>query len=756
MQSNSTFELIARFLLVAAVFLLSGYAWVCGLHGRDRLAWPLRWALGFAWSFAVFGTLAAPFLWFQLSFARFLSVFYPAWAIFGLAALIAYFWGARAERRRQDGASKTADETTPKQTGRALPPTSHKARLLLLGYLGALLLAGLAWVTDPQERLGILYMSPLLLLLGSYGAWRLYSLSGSLFDFTAADDGPAPRLWIALAVVAILGQAASAVIYSRPDWDDCYYLAAVLDYEQAEALNDQEPTHREGFEVNPVQRMLCWELLGAVVSHVSGATPMVLFHSLWSGLIVLLAYAAYSGLFAEFVPRRWVPIALLGLSGVYVWGISSHNTASNFLLPRPWQAKTILMHVLMPVLVVSLARYVRQPSWRWWLTLSACALASLTMSLSAIFLEVMLAACLAPVLLLALGRRWRVLVGVGIALAPLLAAGLFFRGNARVQSVSQVVPADAITWKAAVESYTAYGSAEVIWMLSLPLLAVLLRDRWRRTYLVSFPFVLAFTFANPLLYHQVAKNLTSYVTYFRMWWLFPIGPGLAVLFALSVRALNRGAHGRMGVALGSVTALAGLLATFWLPNLHVWSSRNNFLGALGAPALAANLEKIPADLAPLVPILAAKADIRQSSILCTEQIASFLTGYSRDFRFVQTRPMYTPYQFYSVGRGSEGLERHAMTRVLHGEPLPADLSRANFAELKGVFGEKAFLQIFEPYFRNQTRESFPELCDRFHVQYVVTGPDDLADALLEQAGFQPERRSGKCALWSRHAAPKGD
>jgi Family of unknown function (DUF6077) len=750
MHSNSMFELIARFLLIAAVFLLPGYSWVCGLHGRDRLAWPLRWALGFAWSFAVFGTLAAPFLWFQLSFSRFLSVLYPAWAIFGFAALIAYAWRARAERRHQKLASEPADVIAHLPSGSTPPRTSRKARLLLLGYLGTLLLAGVAWVTDPQERLGILYTAPLLLLAGTYVAWRVCALSGSLLDFTAADDAPAPRLWITLAMVAILGQAASAVIYSRPDWDDCYFLAAVLDYQQAEVLNDQEPTDREGFEVNPVQRTLCWELLGAVVCHLSGASPLVLFHSLWPGIIVLLAYAAYSGVLAEFIPRRWVPIALLGLSGVFVWGISSHNSASNFLLPRPWQAKTILLHVLMPLLVVSLARYVRQPCRRWWLTLSACAVAGLTMSLSAIFLGVMLAACLAPILLLALRRPWRVLVGLGLALAPFLAAGLFFRGNARVQSVSQVVPAGASTWMAAVDSYTAHGSAEVIWILSLPLLAVLLRDRWRWSYLVGFPFALALTFANPLLYHLVAKNLTSYVTYFRMWWLFPIGPGLAVLFALSVRALSRGAHGRMGIAFGSVTALAGLLAAFWLPNLHVWSSRNNFLGALGTPALAANLEKIPADLAPLVPVLAAKADIRQSRILCTEQIASFLTASSRDFRFVQTRPLYTPYQLYSVGRGTEGLERHAMTRVLRGEPLPADLSRVNFAELKSVFGEKAFLQIFEPYFRNQTHESFPELCDRFQVEYVVTGPEDLADALLEQAGFRPERRSGKCALWSRH------
>src|SRR5437763_1416923 len=86
MSGYLPYALIFRFLIVAAAFLLPGYAWVVWLHGRDGIGRPLRWALGFAWSMAFFGLLGWPFLWFRLSFASFLSVLYLGWAIFILVA----------------------------------------------------------------------------------------------------------------------------------------------------------------------------------------------------------------------------------------------------------------------------------------------------------------------------------------------------------------------------------------------------------------------------------------------------------------------------------------------------------------------------------------------------------------------------------------------------------------------------------------------------------------------------------------------
>jgi hypothetical protein len=780
MPSHIPYLPILKFLWSFALFLLPGYAWVSWLHRRDQLVWPGRWALGFVWSFALFGIIGTPFLWFGGSFAGFLSVLYPTWALFALASTIAWVRPVTpfplVGEGRGGGSREALEAASPHpnprpQEAREARGWSPRPQLFLVVYLGAAMAAGWLWVTDPLERKGILYGAPLILMIGYFAARFFRSRCNSLLEFTAHDESVPPKLWSVAAAVVILLQATSAVIYSRPDWDDCYYLAAVLDYEQAQVLNNQEPTHREGFPVKALQRPLCWELWGAVLSHESGVNPMALYHTLLPGLLVLLAYGAYTGLLAEFVPKRWVPIALLGLSAVNLWGISSHDTPMNLFLTRAWQAKSVLTHLLIPMLVISLVRYLARPSWRWWLSIVACVVCSLAMSLSAIFMEFILLAALTPVLLWTLNARQNTparrtesipfhvpslarkdaksLAGVALAASPLVLVGLYFSATAEVQKVGQVIPGHSRSWQAALAYYTEHGCAEVIWILSLPILAILLAARWRRAYLVIFPLVLGLTFANPLFYDIVAQHLTSYVTYARVWWLLPVAPGLGALLALSVRALVKGARGRLEVGLALFVTAAALLLTAALPNLYVWSPRNNFLGSLGAPRLAENMEKMPAGLKSIAQLLADAPNIRQTRLLCNEQVASFLTPYSRDFRFVQTRPLYTPYRLYEAGRGQEGLERYAMSRVLQGEPIPWDLSKVNYTELKAIFGDQAFFQVFESYFEHQRHLTFRELCDRLHVEYVVTGPDDRPAPLLADSGFRVLQRSDAFILWHR-------
>ena len=100
-------------------------------------------------------------------------------------------------------------------------------------------------------------------------------------------QAPPPRSWT-IAAAALIGlQALSSAVYSRPDWDDCYYLAAAVDYEHAAALNAEEPTHHEGLPPMTHMRLLSWELSGATLSHFSRLSVAALFHTLLPPLLVL-------------------------------------------------------------------------------------------------------------------------------------------------------------------------------------------------------------------------------------------------------------------------------------------------------------------------------------------------------------------------------------------------------------------------------------------------------------------------------------
>jgi hypothetical protein len=740
---------LVRFLAALLAFVLPGYGWATWLHRSDRFGRPVRWALGFAWSFAVFGLIGWPFLWYGYSFAAFLSCLYPAWGLFALVGTVAYV---------QSRLSKIEDREpteAPAQSSILNPRSStglRKAGLLLCLWVGLAAAAGCAWVWGEEwGRFGVVCAAPVLLFGGYLAARRFRETWGPVLEFTPEDDAPAPRLWTATAVGLILLQAVSSAVYYHPNCDDCFYLAAVLDYQHAEVLNDQDPTHREGFPMPVIHRTLCWELWGAVLCHVTGLSASAVFQSLLAGVMVLLFYAAYAALLAEYLPRRWLPLALLGLSAYHLWGISGQATAADHFLSRPWQGKAVLLHLAVPLTILLLTRYAARPSWRGWLSLTAMVVFGVAVSLSAVFMAFMLVACLTLGLLwTARGGRVRIVTGAVLSIVPLVLCGLAIRAAVQADAVMQVKATYRSPWLEALVLYGPYGSAEVIWLFSLPIVAALLGVRRRGVYLIVFPLLLGITFANPLLYDVVAPHVTSYYTYYRLWWLFPVGPGLAVLLALTVRFLCRTAFaGVRSAHLPLGLAAAGLVFSFALPGICIWSPRDEFTGPLCTPTLADNLDKLPPDLVPLAQCLAQDPEVRHGRVLCGDVVATFLAPYSRDFRFVQTRPMYTLYLFATAGKPREGLERHLLDVIRHHGGVPAEFDVVDWAELRFLGDDDAVQRMFGSPPRMPADLDVGTLLARYNVIYVLTDPTDQPGRVFKENGYRVVKQQGSFVLWQK-------
>jgi hypothetical protein len=735
---------VVLFLTAFAGFLCPGYLLATALSHAENLGRPTRCALGFAFSFAAFAVVGAPFLWFGYSFAGFLSLLYPVWGVFTVLAGVVWY----LTRRVGDTAAPVRPESSPPVS--MTPAARSRSRTVLVAYLAATLLAGWAWASGTgHERQTWVFAAPLLLVAGCGIAWRFRRAFGSLIRFDSTDDEPAPRLWTAIAAGVILLQAVSAVVGDRAEWDDCFYLAAAADYQQAEVLNEQEPTYREGFPMPTAYRLLCWELWGASLCHLCGVGPAILFHSFLPGLLVLLVYAAYAGLLGQLVPRRWLPLALLGLSAVHLWGISSHWTAANYLLPRVWQSKAVLLHLALPLLTLLLLRFALRPSWRVALSLAVCAVFALALSRSATFLVVVLVGCLTLSLWRATeARRARLLAGAALLLVLAAGVGLFLWDKVRPTQEGLWQPQRASSWLIVVDDYTRFGCVEVIWLLSLPLLAALAVGRRAVACLVIFPVILAATVVNPLLFDFVAGHFTTYDLYLRLLWLFPVALGLAVLFALTVRFLAVTWGRRRSVAFPLGLALSGLALTFLLPSIFVWGPRNAFLGPLAGPRLAANLEKMPADLVPLARRLADDPEIKNVRILCNPDVASFLTPFSRDFRFVQTQTRYLSLTVESNGEPSDGLVRHILASVLTRAELPPTYGDYDLSEMRDLFGQPFTSGRFRLLADNRTHLDARELLTTYRVKYVILAPNDRGADLFERNGYRVAERHGDLSLWA--------
>jgi hypothetical protein len=793
--------LLPLFAIALALFMLPGLVWVLWLHRGDRFGWPLRVTLGFIWSFALFSLLGGPFLWYGGTFGTFLIVVYNVWPICTLAGL----W--LSSRSPASANVPEVRETERTQVKRAVTPQRTASALIGYALAAAYGLAGSAclysWAALQGAAQGrILILSPLLLGIGTLAAVLLRRPLLANLQFTAEDDDEGPLLWTMTAGLLIVCQAAAVSVVFRPDWDDCFNLAAVRDYPESPFLNSRNPISLDPGAVNVTHRVLCLELWGSVLCHLTGADPQTLFHSLLPGLLVLACYAAYAGLIGQIVPRRWVLLSLVGLSAYFVFGLCGPYGGTNHFLIRIWQGKALLPHLAMPVTATMLLRFARRHDFASWASLVASVCAGLGFSTSAIFLDAALIGCLSLALVPTIlrGRQETVAAGSGntllgtlkflgaaaAACLPLAVEGLailagMHRGEEVGHSGAPVAANPAAShalqvWFAILDSTTiGQGCADLLWLFLLPLLGLLLCEYRRLAYPVVYPLLLLATFANPWLCYQMATYVTSKDAYYRLFWLFPAGPGLGMTFALLGRLAAKAAHSAdrgLWRHLPLIVAAAGGLLLAALPGLFVWGPENNN-GPYMVAGLGRNPQKMPPDLVQIARFLESDPHAEEHPILSGEEVASFLTPWSSRFRYVLTRLFYLP------GFGVEAQYRQATEPYLLLQVAYAGKSADELRKLRYLVGATA--TISPELFRQADKlpplpqadllprmAEVPELIRRHRVDYLITSPplwlagpgsDDLRRELiaqrgefLRQLGYQEAYAGNEYSVW-RQSSP---
>jgi hypothetical protein len=562
----------------------------------------------------------------------------------------------------------------------------------------------------------------------------------------------------------IVCQAAAASVVFRPDWDDCFNLAAVRDYQESPFLNSRNPISLDPGAVNVTHRVLCLELWGSVLCHLTGADPQSLFHSLLPGLLVLACYVAYAGLIGQIVPRRWVSLSLVGLSAYFVFGLCGPYGGTNHFLIRIWQGKALLPHLAMPITATMLLRFARRRGLASWASLVASVCAGLGFSTSAIFLDAALIGCLSLAILPTMLRRhrggrqatvsagreqavrapvWqalRFLAAAAAACLPLAVEALAIlagmqRGEEVGHSGAPVAASSTAlhsfqVWFSNLDGTTIrQGCADLLWLFALPLLGLLLCERRRLAYPVVYPVLLLATFANPWLCYPVATYVTSKDAYYRLFWLFPVGPGLGMTFALLGRLVAKAVPGTdrgLWRHLPLIVAAGGGLLLAAMPGMFVWGPENNN-GPYMVTRLGQNLQKMPPDLVQIARLLESDPRAEEHPILGGEEVASFLTPWSSRFRYVMTRLFYLP------GFGLEAQYRQATEQYLLLQVAYAGKSADELRKLRYLVGEAA--TISPELFRRADElpplpqaallpqmADVPELIERHRVDYLITSP----------------------------------
>jgi len=493
-------------------------------------------------------------------------------------------------------------------------------------------------------------------------------------------------LFIALLTMAII----TPTLHHRADADDNLYLSESLLLQDSPAMGQFAPTHRgEELPANPVYAWQSFELWGAMLARLSGLHTLIVLRSIVGPILLLFSLALYASLLRLFLPKQLLTVAMVFLLAYFLFGVSSHWTPNNYLLTRPQQGKTWLMHIGALALILHSLQFLRSNSKGSWALLFLISCACMGWAPTAILLV--------PAILGTLSlahfylKRNTDSLKQGLILCLAAAPQILFVVFLRLQNDHGLQEATlgesvATSWADLfffifLQLRSGGGALELFSLLSAPLLLLLLPQSRKQVFPILFLGGLAVFLLNPLLYGFIQDLASGKWGYLRIFWLLPIPFLFAGIGASLYASLEQKNHGRWRPIFG----VAALLAAMPLSGAHYVWSRSNLYSPPDKGIVMFKVEnpyKIPSGLLDLASHLTQLPMGPKHRVLCHLDEVTHLAPLVLDFDFVYARDFQTPPPLIALGREEEAMRRERLAfEFLHGTMSNEDASALLASEL---------------------------------------------------------------------------
>ena len=616
--------------------------------------------MGAVISFGVFSLIEAPVLLTHRSTNTAIAVGVVGWSAATLALLL---FG-----RRFKPFSSAAPVPPPEWH---LPSKTWAA--LALAVVAVALVVAWAFATSPVSRRFLMMSCVAITLIAIVLALR-FSSGSRVADGTALRG--MGRLFLVAALATIAFQLVATTGCFREDADDALYMSEALSLVDSPAMGLYSAAHRgENLPATPLYALQAFELLGAIVGRISGLHTLVLFRTLLAPVLVLMAMALYTALLRREIPHFLLGAGLLVLACYFTFGMSSHWTTANYLLPRPAQGKSWLMHVAIPAAVLLSRSWFARPKWPTWLALVIVGTAGIgfaptgAMILCALLFVLGLVFLLQQRSLRALGT----IALLGAAAWPDVVFGLYV-SSMKIGPEALGAGFGDVRWRDLFLFHhlgidLGGGALELASLFTLPLSWAMFRRREAVRYPALFTLVLFATVLSPLLFGPISNHLGDEAAH-RLFWLIPLGLLLASLgVVVATCAVSLGGP---RAALASVVAL---LITFpFAGGRFVFGTRNRYLHEpADTQQCFANPFKMPSDLLEIGTILAHKPLGTGRRLLCSERVVSHLDPLILPLDPVFVRTYQTDVALLMAGRPDEAARRNYLSnQVLTGHAIFAE------------------------------------------------------------------------------------
>lgn len=192
------------------------------------------------------------------------------------------------------------------------------------------------------------------LVMAALGAFRfdrsLFTEKKSGFQNMKLDT----KIYFGIYIALVLFQMIQSLRYAPFDGDDAYYVVQSLQAQQADVMNTIDPYIGRSAPLDVRHALAAITMWIAFIAKVSGVHATIVSHVVMPLFIIPLVYFVYYEigklLFKD--KKELLPIFMIFINLLMIFGNVSISTPATFLLMRSGQGKTVLCGLVLPLIIL--------------------------------------------------------------------------------------------------------------------------------------------------------------------------------------------------------------------------------------------------------------------------------------------------------------------------------------------------------------------------------------------------------------------
>lgn len=513
------------------------------------------------------------------------------------------------------------------------------------------------------------------------------------------------RAMIPVLVVTVFLILITMAVY-RSDADDSFYVSNVALFAESGRLNPYDSSFGiEELGTVPMYDFQIWEAFMAVLCRVFRVEAVTMMHTVCLPVLLILSASAYL-LLGRVVTKGDSGKAALFyvlMTVFHLFGGYAVYSEGSFLLSRLWQGKAVYLNVALPVMTALILENAEKRRRFLWLELLICMSAGIALNPTSMY--VMGFQLFFMLIAISCVRREvkYLLHSIPAVLEVALFTVLIFL---RTSKFSGQMEAASVTTETFVkDTFLRFWGSGKLYLLFFAVAVVVIiawGNKLEKIYIIYTPLALLLGIWNPWMGRVIAEKITMTPSYWRVFWLIPVGQGIAIALIILYEKVMKRKFVRY-------LYLAAALLLCAVPGRWMFSKENGFI-------VSNNVEKMPDEAVTFGKLIISENP--GAKVLGCDAFSTTLRQKYTDMELIFSRYQYILDLFQYRGEEEQAADRIYLMNIVNGV--------------------------------NQNLSGVSELLAKYQVDYVIiqSGNENLG-GYLSRDGWQVREESEQYLLYRK-------